>query len=110
MNNFFFSSFDDVSKKVQETYLGDFLKTEIVTEDARRAILEFISNWNIRAGEYEGNTFIVYKLDRKNIIVYADEQWGDWGEDETRNRLISRCIPICTKDLINLVKAYCIPN
>lgn len=110
MNYFPFSPLDDAAQQVRKAYLLEFLKAEIISEEARQGILAFISNWNIRTGEYEGNVFVVHKLDRKNILVYADEQWGGWGEDETRSRLISRCVPIYTKDLVELIQAYCVPT
>lgn len=102
------NSLREASQKIQQLYLIDFMKTEIVSEDVRQDILEFVSNWSIRTGEYECNVYVIHKLDRKNIIVYADEQWGEWGEDDMRNRLISRCIPIHTVDFIKEIKAYCI--
>ena len=101
-----YSEWPDVDNKAREVFLNDFLNTEIFSEDARQAILEFINNWNIRAGEYECNIYVIHKLDRKTFLIYADEQWGELGEDEMRNRCVARAFSMTKEHLIQVITAY----
>lgn len=100
------SEWPDINNTASQIFLKDFLKTEIISRDSRQEILEFIKNWSIRTGEFECNIYVIHKLDRRTFLIYADEQWGDFGEDEMRNRCITRSFSLSREELIQAIVEY----
>lgn len=49
-----------------------FLEVEISDQEFYEAIYDFISSYNIRYGEYEGNEFIIKKIDRENFLIFNE--------------------------------------
>lgn len=49
-----------------------FLQAEINEQELYEAIIEFISSYEIRNGEFEGNEYIIKKLDRLNFLVFPE--------------------------------------
>ncbi|MFD1019616.1 hypothetical protein [Thalassobacillus hwangdonensis] len=79
--------------------LKDFLEDEISDEEFYKAIVEFISSWNIRCGEYEGNRFVIKKKDHENFLVY-DEYEIDG------KRVTHQTVPITKKDLLEKIHEH----
>lgn len=49
-----------------------FLEVEISDQEFYEAIFDFISSYNIRCGEYEGNEFIIKKIDIENFLIFNE--------------------------------------
>lgn len=49
-----------------------FLQSEIMYQDLYEAIIDFISNVHIRNGEFEGNEFIIKKMDQENFFIFPE--------------------------------------
>ncbi|MCA1063738.1 hypothetical protein QTG56_11045 [Rossellomorea sp. AcN35-11] len=49
-----------------------FLQSEIMYQDLYVEIINFISNVHIRNGEFEGNEFIIKKMDQDNFIIFPE--------------------------------------
>lgn len=47
-----------------------FLQAEINEQELYEAIIEFVSSYEIRSGEFEGNEYIIKKLDRLNFLIF----------------------------------------
>ncbi|MBM7569918.1 hypothetical protein [Aquibacillus albus] len=52
--------------------LEKFLRSEIMYQDLYDEIMNFIYNVHIRNGEFEGNEFIIKKMDRDNFIIFPE--------------------------------------
>lgn len=52
--------------------LQDFLETEISDQEYYDGLIRFIYSGNIRCGEYEGNQFVVKKMDLLNFIIFVE--------------------------------------
>lgn len=52
--------------------LRGFLDDEISDQEYYDGIIRFIYSGNIRCGEYEGNLYIIQKLDLDNFIIYCE--------------------------------------
>ena len=59
--------------------LKKFLQAEIFSKEMYDAIYEFINSYEIRRGEFEGNEYIINKIDRDNFIVYPEYNDGKDG-------------------------------
>ena len=104
-----FPNFNEMFERhhqVYQSFLEDFLKEEVFCDEARQGLLEFIQNWNIRTGEFECNRYVVHKLDRKTFLIYMDDQWGELGEDEMRNRCVSNAFSISRDNLVKAIESY----
>lgn len=49
-----------------------FLQAEINEQELYEAIIEFVSSYEIRSGEFEGNEYIIKKLDRLNFFIFPE--------------------------------------
>ncbi|WP_315794968.1 hypothetical protein [Paenibacillus sp. BIC5C1] len=49
-----------------------FLEDEVSSQELYEAIYDFIDSVHIRNGEFEGNYFIIKKMDVTNFIIYAE--------------------------------------
>ncbi|NRG46716.1 hypothetical protein HRF87_18375 [Bacillus sp. CRN 9] len=52
--------------------LDSFLADEISDQVIYEGIIDFIISYNIRNGEYEGNRFIIKKMDLYNFIIFDE--------------------------------------
>lgn len=50
--------------------LKNFLEAEISSIELLEDMLMFINSNEIRKGEFEGNEYIIYKVDKENFILY----------------------------------------
>lgn len=86
---------------MREHILNDFLQTEISYQDWYDAIYNFIIDANIRSGEYEGNQYVIKKLDRLNFIVFAEDIFG-----ENKKREIHSTFSLFRKELLIAINEY----
>lgn len=77
--------------------LTDFLNTELSSKEVYEAIILFVTCVNIRNGEYEGNEYVILKVDQQNYIIYYESV------DRSDGRSIHRCTSIVEKDLLHLL-------
>ena len=54
-----------------------FLEEEISSQELYEAIFDFIHSVHIRNGEFEGNYYIIKKMDLDNFIIYAENIYPD---------------------------------
>lgn len=76
-----------------------FLEDELSDQEFYDGIIEFIYSYNIRSGEYEGNRFVIKKMDLLNFIIF--EEYVIDGKRE-----IGNTIPISRKKLIKRINLY----
>ena len=56
-----------------------FLQAEINSKEYYESITNFINSYEIRKGEFEGNEYIIMKMDRDNFIVFPEYDDGEEG-------------------------------
>jgi hypothetical protein len=59
--------------------LDKFLQAEINSEELYKEIIDFINSYEIRKGEFEGNEYIIMKMDRDNFILFPEYDDGEGG-------------------------------
>ncbi len=77
-----------------------FLEDEISYQDMYEEICAFITSTHIRNGEFEGNYYILKKMDLLNFIIYPEDLYPD------NHREISYCISIYKHDLLKKITDY----
>lgn len=80
--------------------LKKFLDSEINTQELYDDIISFITSFHIRKGEFEGNRFIIKKMDRLNYFIFPEDEY----EDEKRE--ISYVMSIFENTLLNEINDY----
>ncbi len=73
--------------------LKEFLMTETNEEDLANAMLQFVNSNEIRNGEFEGNSYVVRKMDCNNFIIFEEHI------DQAGNKMIIKAFSIYRKDL-----------
>lgn len=53
-------------------YLKGFLQSEIKNAEIYNDIMNYITSTRIRSGKFEGNEYIIQKIDHYNYIIYAE--------------------------------------
>lgn len=59
--------------------LNKFLQAEINSKEYYESIINFINLNEIRKGEFEGNEYIIMKMDRDNFIIFPEYDDGEDG-------------------------------
>lgn len=59
--------------------IGKFLQAEINSKEYYEGITNFINSYEIRKGEFEGNEYIIMKIDRDNFIIFPEYDDGEGG-------------------------------
>lgn len=80
--------------------LNKFLQAEINSKEFYQSILNFITSEEIRKGEFEGNEYIIMKLDRDNFILFPEYDDGEGGIQ------IPFSLSIYKNKLIGAIKKY----
>lgn len=80
--------------------LNVFLQTEIFSKEYYESIMFLINSYEIRKGEFEGNEYIILKIDRDNFIIYPED---DYGEDGIG---IPFCLSIYKHNLVEAINKY----
>ena len=52
--------------------IKDFLYSEMSIEALYKEVIFFINSDEIQKGEFEGNEYILKKIDKENFILYAE--------------------------------------
>ncbi|WHY01335.1 hypothetical protein [Neobacillus sp. DY30] len=81
--------------------IDSFLEDEISDQEYYDGIYEFIVSFNIRCGEYEGNRFIIKKMDHINFFIFDEYVYPEDGHRE-----IHKTISIYKDNLIKLINEY----
>lgn len=81
--------------------IDEFLAEEISCQEFYDSICDFIVDQNIRSGEYEGNIFVIKKLDRLNFIIFKEFSHRKDGQREIYN-----AVSIFRKDLLKALNAH----
>lgn len=71
-------SYDNRKEKDMDV-LNKFLQAEINLKEYYDSITNFISLYEIRKGEFEGNEYIIMKVDRDNFIIFPEYDDGKSG-------------------------------
>ncbi len=58
-----------------------FLQSEVNSQELYDDLFNFIISFHVRNGEFEGNEYIVKKMDRLNFIIFPEYTQSD-GERE----------------------------
>ena len=80
--------------------VAKFLQAEINSKEAYEDICSFIESYGIRNGEFEGNEYIIKKMDRDNFIVFPEYT------DNTGEREIPFSLSIYKGQLIKEINKY----
>lgn len=78
-----------------------FLEDEISTQELYDDILNFITSFHIRNGEFEGNYFIIKKMDQINFFIFAENIYPD-----DNHREIPYSTSIYRESLIKQINEY----
>lgn len=82
--------------------MKSFLQAEINTQELYDDIINYITSYHIRNGEFEGNEYIIKKMDQINFIVYSEYEYGEKGRE------IHGAISIYRHDLIRIINDYAV--
>lgn len=82
--------------------LERFLQAEINTQELYDDMISFITSFHIRNGEFEGNEFIIKKMDQTNFIIFPEYEVED-GEKE-----IHAAQAVYRKNLIKEINKYAV--
>ena len=77
-----------------------FLESEINTQELYEDIIDFVTSYHIRNGEFEGNEYIIKKMDQTNFIIFPEYECED-GERE-----IHAATAIYRNNLIKVINEY----
>ncbi|PEK98902.1 hypothetical protein [Bacillus sp. AFS017336] len=80
--------------------IESFLVDEISQQEFYDGIIDFITSYNIRCGEYECNTFVIKKMDHLNFIIYQEFVLQDG------HRTIHNSITIFKDNLISKINEF----
>ena len=83
--------------KNKENWVSDFAFHELSDCKAAKAILDFVLDFDIRCGEYEGNSYVIKKLNREDCIIMLEHQYPNGNIDIPWVTEISK---IALKDII----------
>lgn len=77
-----------------------FLQSEINTQELYEEIMSFITSYHVRNGEFEGNEYIIKKMDQTNFIIFPEY------EDEDGEREIHAAEAVYRENLIKRINEY----
>ena len=80
--------------------LNKFLQAEINSKRYYDSIMDYITSYEVRKGEFEGNEYIVMKIDRDNFIIFPEY------EDRAGGIQIPFSLSIYKNSLINAINEY----
>ncbi len=87
-----------------------FLSVELDYQEMYDEIINFITSFHIRNGEFEGNEYIINKMDRDNFIIYLEYDYSNNPYYRYNGREINSAIAIDRKSLIKVINEYAIKN
>ncbi len=80
--------------------LNKFLQAEINSKEYYESIMNFINSYEIRKGEFEGNEYIIKKMDRDNFILFPEY------DDEKNGMQIPFSLSIYKNNLVAEINKY----
>lgn len=80
--------------------LKRFLDDEISSQEMYESIYDFVCSYHIRKGEFEGNYYIIKKMDHDNFFIFPENIYPD------SHREIPNCVSIYKKMLITEINNY----
>lgn len=80
--------------------LSKFLQAEINSKEYYECIINFIDLYEIRRGEFEGNEYVIMKMDRDNFIIFPEY------DDMEDSRQIPFSLAIYKKNLVDAINNY----
>lgn len=81
--------------------LLDFLRSEINSQMLYESIMKFILSPHIRNGEFEGNEYIIKKMDQLNYIIFSE-----YRDKSDTKREINYSFSLSRDDLIKKINHY----
>lgn len=79
-----------------------FLQSEINTQELYEDIINFITSYHVRNGEFEGNEYIIKKMDQTNFIIFPEYRY------ENDKREIHAAESIYRENLLIKINEYAI--
>ena len=80
--------------------LNNFLQSEINSKEFFECITDFITSFEVRKGEFEGNEFIIMKVDRENFILFPEY------ESTQEGKYIPYALSIYKDKLLDAINIY----
>ena len=80
--------------------LNKFLQAEINSKEYYNSITNFINLYEIRKGEFEGNEYVIMKVDRENFIIFPEY------DDGKNGRQIPFSFSIYKNRLLDAINSY----
>ncbi len=80
--------------------MNSFLQAEINTQELYDEIIDYITSYHIRNGEFEGNEYIIRKMDQINFILYSEYEY------EEKGREIHGAMSIYRRNLLQTINRY----
>lgn len=80
--------------------MSKFMQAELNSQEALDEIQLFIESNGIRSGEFEGNEYIIKKMDRDNFIIFPEYI------DNKANREIPFAMSIYKEQLLQKISSY----
>ncbi len=80
--------------------IASFLRAEINTQELYDDIVNYVVSYHIRNGEFEGNEYIIKKMDQFNFILYSEYPCSEEGRE------IHAACAIYRKDLLREINSY----
>ncbi|AIQ49125.1 hypothetical protein R70723_26870 [Paenibacillus sp. FSL R7-0273] len=77
-----------------------FLDDEISSQELYDSIYDFVTSYHIRNGEFEGNYYIIKKMDKDNFFIFPENIFPD------DHREIPSCISIYKDKLVDSINAH----
>lgn len=77
-----------------------FLQAEINTQELYEDIVNFITSFHVRKGEFEGNEYVIKKMDQTNFIIFPEY------EDENGEREIHAAEAVYSQVLLKRINEY----
>jgi hypothetical protein len=87
---------DEIMIDVMKRFLNDEISSQELYED----IFSFINSFHIRNGEFEGNYYIIKKMDRDNFLIYAENVFPD------NHREIPYSLSVYKEDLLKSINHH----
>ena len=80
--------------------ISEFLQAEIYPNGMYEEIILFITSPHIRSGEFEGNEYIIKKMDQANFLIFLEYTYDDG------KREIHFAISVYRENLIQAINDY----
>ena len=80
--------------------MNSFLRAEINTQELYDDIINYITSFHIRNGEFEGKEYIIKKMDQMNFILYSEYEYGEKGRE------IHGAISVYRHNLLQAINHY----